>query len=48
MLAVAARRLGLKTHIYSDEAGAPAFDVAAMRTVGPYADGEAHRAVCRR
>ena len=28
MLAMAAARLGLKTHIYSDEADAPAFDVA--------------------
>jgi 5-(carboxyamino)imidazole ribonucleotide synthase len=41
MLAVAASRLGIKTHIYSDEAGAPAFAVAADRTVGPYDDVEA-------
>jgi 5-(carboxyamino)imidazole ribonucleotide synthase len=41
MLAVAAARLGLKTHIYSDEADAPAFDVAHSRTVGSYADQEA-------
>ncbi|MGD9501963.1 MAG: 5-(carboxyamino)imidazole ribonucleotide synthase [Methyloceanibacter sp.] len=41
MLAVAASRLGLKTHIFSDEAAAPAFDVAASRSVGSYADGEA-------
>ena len=34
MLAMAAARLGLKTHIYSDEADAPAFDVAARCTVG--------------
>jgi 5-(carboxyamino)imidazole ribonucleotide synthase len=40
MLAVAASRLGLKTHIYSDEAGAPAFDVAAAKMVGPYTDAE--------
>jgi 5-(carboxyamino)imidazole ribonucleotide synthase len=41
MLAVAAARLGLKTHIYSDEADAPAFDVAHARTVGSYADQDA-------
>jgi 5-(carboxyamino)imidazole ribonucleotide synthase len=41
MLAVAASRLGLKTHIYSDEKAAPAFDVAATRTVGSYADMDA-------
>jgi len=41
MLAVAASRLGLKTHIYSDEAAAPAFDVAASKTVGSYADMDA-------
>ena len=41
MLAVAARRLGLKTHIYSDEADAPAFDVAAGSTVGSYDDEDA-------
>jgi 5-(carboxyamino)imidazole ribonucleotide synthase len=38
MLAVAASRLGLKSHIYSDEAAAPAFDVATASTVGSYAD----------
>jgi 5-(carboxyamino)imidazole ribonucleotide synthase len=41
MLAVAAGRLGLKAHIYSDEPAAPAFDVAAASTVGSYADEEA-------
>lgn len=41
MLAVAASRLGLKSHIYSDEAGVPAFDVAAAKTVGPYTDADA-------
>jgi 5-(carboxyamino)imidazole ribonucleotide synthase len=41
MLAVAAARLGLRTHIYSDEANAPAFDVAASSTVGSYADMDA-------
>ncbi len=43
MLAVAASRLGLKTHIYSDEKDAPAFDVAAAATVGAYADQTALR-----
>jgi 5-(carboxyamino)imidazole ribonucleotide synthase len=38
MLATAASRLGLRTHIYSDEAGAPAFEVAAACTIGDYAD----------
>ncbi len=38
MLSVAASRLGLKTHIYSDEANAPAFDVAAETTVAAYDD----------
>jgi 5-(carboxyamino)imidazole ribonucleotide synthase len=38
MLAIEAARLGLKTHIYCDEANAPAFDVAAQSTVGSYAD----------
>ncbi len=41
MLAMAAAQLGLKTHIYSDEADAPAFDVAHSRTVGSYADQDA-------
>lgn len=41
MLSLAAARLGLKTHIYSDEAAAPAFDVAAAHTVGRYDDAEA-------
>jgi 5-(carboxyamino)imidazole ribonucleotide synthase len=41
MLAMAAARLGLKTHIYADEAGAPAFDVAAAKSVGSYGDAEA-------
>jgi 5-(carboxyamino)imidazole ribonucleotide synthase len=41
MLALEAARLGLKTHIYSDEANAPAFDVAASSTVGSYADMDA-------
>jgi len=41
MLATDAARLGLKTHIYCDEATAPAFDVAAESTVGSYADRDA-------
>jgi 5-(carboxyamino)imidazole ribonucleotide synthase len=41
MLALAAAQLGLRSHIYSDEAGAPAFDVAAAKTVGPYTDADA-------
>ncbi|HEX5931373.1 MAG TPA: 5-(carboxyamino)imidazole ribonucleotide synthase [Methyloceanibacter sp.] len=41
MLAVAAARLGLKTHIYADETDAPAFDVAAAQSVGSYADADA-------
>jgi len=38
MLSVAASRLGLNTHIYSDEAHVPASDVAAKTTVGAYDD----------
>jgi 5-(carboxyamino)imidazole ribonucleotide synthase len=38
MLALAAARLGLKTHIYSDERDAPAFQVAAEHTHGAYND----------
>ena len=37
MLAMAAARIGLKTHIYCDEPG-PAFDVAATHTQAPYDD----------
>ena len=40
MLALAAARLGLKTHIYSDEDNAPAFQVSAFRTHAQY-DNEA-------
>lgn len=42
MLAMAAARLGLRCHIYSDHSG-PAFDVAAASTVGRYEDLEAVR-----
>jgi 5-(carboxyamino)imidazole ribonucleotide synthase len=38
MLALAAARLGLKSHIYAPEADSPAFDVAAARTVAAYED----------
>ena len=38
MLALAAARLGLNSHIYSDEPSAPAFDVAASCTVGSFED----------
>jgi 5-(carboxyamino)imidazole ribonucleotide synthase len=41
MLAMEAARLGLKTHVYCDEANSPAFDVAAALTVGSYADRDA-------
>ena len=41
MLSLAAARLGLKTHIYSDAADAPAFDVAAARTRAAYTDAAA-------
>ncbi len=43
MLAMAAARLGLKTHIFADEADAPAFDVAAVRTLGDFADAGGDR-----
>jgi 5-(carboxyamino)imidazole ribonucleotide synthase len=36
MLSLAAARLGLKTHIYSDEADAPAFQVSAVHTHASY------------
>jgi 5-(carboxyamino)imidazole ribonucleotide synthase len=41
MLALAAARLGLKTHIFSDDAEAPAFQVCAARTHGDYRDASA-------
>ncbi len=40
MLALAAARLGLKTHIYSDEPDAPAFQVASARTKAGYDDAD--------
>jgi len=38
MLAVAALKLGLRTHIFAPEAAAPAYDAAAARTVAPFED----------
>lgn len=38
MLAMAAAKLGLKSHIFSDVADAPAVDVAAAHTIANYAD----------
>ena len=46
MLALAAARLGLKVHIYSDESG-PAFDVATEATKGAYDDGASLDAFAR-
>ena len=40
MLALAAARLGLRTHIYSDAHDAPAFDVATKRTCAKYDDNQ--------
>ena len=48
MLAVAASRLGLKTHIYSDEAGVPAFDVSAREDGRPLHRRRGGRALRRR
>jgi 5-(carboxyamino)imidazole ribonucleotide synthase len=41
MLALAAARLGLRTHILAPEADSPAFDIATARTVAAYEDREA-------
>jgi 5-(carboxyamino)imidazole ribonucleotide synthase len=38
MLAMAAAKLGLRTHVYCDEPRCPAFDVSALQTVGSYTD----------
>lgn len=40
MLAMAAARLGLKTHVYCEASG-PAFDVATMTTLAPFSDADA-------
>ena len=41
MLALAAARLGLRTHIFCDEDDSPAFEVASTFTCAPYTDREA-------
>jgi 5-(carboxyamino)imidazole ribonucleotide synthase len=41
MLAMAAARLGLKSHVFCPDAQSPAFDVCAARTVAAYEDEEA-------
>ena len=38
MLALAAAKLGLKTHVYAQDPESPAFDVASSRTLAPYED----------
>jgi 5-(carboxyamino)imidazole ribonucleotide synthase len=38
MLAMAAARLGLRSHIFAPESEAPAFDVASVTTIGAYED----------
>jgi 5-(carboxyamino)imidazole ribonucleotide synthase len=43
MLAMAAARLGFKSHIYTPDADSPAFDVAASHTIAAY-DDETHLA----
>ena len=47
MLAMAAARLGLKTHIYSDGRDACAFDVAHAHTIGDFDDVSAVEAFAR-
>ena len=44
MLALAAARLGLRTHIYTPEESSPAADVAHAVTIGDFADAEKLRA----
>jgi 5-(carboxyamino)imidazole ribonucleotide synthase len=41
MLAMAAAELGIRAHVFCPDADAPAFDVAAERTLAPYGDGAA-------
>ncbi|KKB07495.1 5-(carboxyamino)imidazole ribonucleotide synthase [Devosia chinhatensis] len=43
MLALAAARLGLKSHIYCPDAQSPAFDVTPLKTIAAYDDAEALR-----
>jgi 5-(carboxyamino)imidazole ribonucleotide synthase len=47
MLAIAALKLGLRTHIYAPEPAAPAYDAAAAHTVAPFDDEEALTAFAR-
>ena len=47
MLAIAALKVGLRTHIYAPEAEAPAYDAAAGRTIAPFDDEEALDALRR-
>ncbi|WIY52312.1 5-(carboxyamino)imidazole ribonucleotide synthase [Devosia sp. YIM 151766] len=44
MLALAAARLGLKSHVYCPDPQSPAFDVTPYRTIAAYDDAEALRA----
>ena len=48
MLAMAAARLGLKSHIYAPDANSPAFDVAAAHTIGAYEDEVRLAAFCEK
>ena len=41
MLAIAALKMGLRTHIFAPEAEAPAYDAAAGRTIAAFDDEEA-------
>ncbi len=47
MLAMAAARLGLRSHIFAPEADSPAFEVAAERTLASYDDEKALLAFAR-
>src|ERR1700732_4833990 len=47
MLALAAAKLGLKTHVYAQDPESPAFDVASARTIAPYDDELALTAFAR-
>jgi 5-(carboxyamino)imidazole ribonucleotide synthase len=47
MLSLAAARLGLKTHIFSDENDAPAFQVSAAQTYASYRNAEALKEFAR-
>lgn len=44
MLAIAAARLGLRTHVYCPDKDSPAFEVASQHTIAPYEDEAALRA----